>query len=413
MNLPGFNRALTRTGCIGAFLLPGFVALTLTCANDNASSGKADAGSRGCQGGACDAQPGVDDARGGDASEADGGGPVQQDNPLCPRSGGSIVTDSGPLPHGLQVVPGSLPGASYFALTDSYVYWGSDQSHNHAIHRVALGDGSDITLLDRSSLDDHLQGIAVDSTALYLLEGGISRPLGLAKMPIDGSSAPTTLVSLNSVWDLGIGGGYIYYYDVNQAAIARISTAGGTPTVLIRNVDPVGMTLANGYVYFVHPHANSSVYHVFRVPVTAQAPDLDAGLAGAGDASAADADGGSLLPGAEVIAATGPFGASPVADSTNLYWGDHSNLMMVPLAGGMPVMIGQAPQDDIIDEIATSGSAVYWRESPFIGNCSSINKTSTSGWQTTVLVPRIAAGLVGVNSSSVILVGGQLLRLPL
>ena len=96
-------------------------------------------------------------------------------------------------------------------VTDSALYW----ANKGTLHRVTLSDGVDKVLLDHTSTDNNFNNLAVDATTLYFTEGGLNKPYGVAKMPLDGSSAPVTLVGIISPWYVALAGDYVYYYDAN------------------------------------------------------------------------------------------------------------------------------------------------------------------------------------------------------
>src|SRR6185369_3529628 len=111
--------------------------------------------------------------------------------------------------------------------------------------------------------------------------------------------------------------GDIYYYDAGLQEIGRAPVAGGTPQILVRDVDPAGpIAVANGYVYFVHPRVNFTQANVLRVPITAKAPP----------STSPDV---LLMPvGAEVVAPGDHFKADGVAaDQTTLYFDDDNRVM--------------------------------------------------------------------------------------
>jgi hypothetical protein len=352
-------------------------------------------GSDACPGASCPSADAATDS----VSTGDDGSTTPAQPTLCPRTGGTLSADPGPLPDNVQIVSGALPGGVFgMAADDSNVYWANQET----IHRIALAGGADTTLFDQSSsVTGTLDGLALDGNWLFFADGGGGQ-YNVAKMPTDGSSPPMNLGGSDSIWDVGAGGGFVYYYDAREDGIVRVPESGGTPTVLIRGVDPVGMALGNGYVYFVHPHANATVYYVLRVPITAQAPAMDAGLTG---------DGG-VPSGAEVVATTGPFGAPPVTDATNVYWGDMDKLMKAPLAGGTPTMLGLAQSGDQVNSVVASGGSVYWSDNPF-QDCGDVIRTAADGSASTTIVHHAAAAFVGaVTTSYVYLLGGQVLRVP-
>jgi hypothetical protein len=246
---------------------------------------------------------------------------------LCPK-GGPILLTAGALPDHVEAASDPLANAIGVTIAGGYAYWATET----VIHRISLATKVDTVLLDHSSADNRISGFAVDGAALYFDESGFYQPTGLAKMAADGSDMPVALGASDEVSSVTAKDGYVYYYDGRAGGIARLPAAGGTPTVLV-HADAVGLMVAGGYVYFVHPHANADNYHVFRVPIDAQAVATDM----------PPANGAVPLPGAEVVASVGPFGAWPAADDTSVFWGDAGTLMKAPLAGGTPSMVATAP----------------------------------------------------------------------
>jgi hypothetical protein len=333
---------------------------------------------------------------------------------LCPARNSIITEAAGPLPNGVRVVSGPTKSMGYYAFDgDNFFYWATQDG---AIHRVNLSDGTDKLILDRTSQNNHLQGIAVDQDALYFLEGGLYKPLGVAKMAPDGSGSPTTLAAADSLWDIGVGNGYVYYYEAKQGAIMRVSTHGGTPTTVLRGVDPVGMWISGGYAYFSHPHSNTQDYYILRVAGDRLADGPDGGTASA-------LDGGSLNPaipvGAELVSPAQGYGAVPVADDKYVYWGsEKGNLLYAPLAGGTAKVLATAGTSDGLTNDITSVTlfqgAVYWMEyssSLFGSDCGTLNVSTFDNPKTTIL-PSVGAYVASVTSSSIYLLGGEVLRMP-
>jgi hypothetical protein len=334
---------------------------------------------------------------------------------LCPPRNSIITEAAGPLPNGVRVVSGPTKDMSYYAFDgDNYFYWATQDG---AIHRVNLSDGTDKLLLDRTSQRNHLQGIAVDQEALYFLEGGLYKPLGVAKMARDGSGSPTTLAAADSLWNIGVGNGYVYYYEARQGAIMRVSTQGGTPTTVLRNVDPVGMWISGGYAYFSHPHANTQDYYILRVAGDRLADGVDGGVAGG-------LDGGSANPaipvGAELISPAQGYGATPVTDDKYVYWGsEKGTLLYAPLAGGAAKVLATAGTSDSltndISSVTLFQGAVYWMEyssSLFAdSSCGTLN-VSTFDKPKTTLLQSVGAYVASVTSPNIYLLGGEVLRMP-
>jgi len=333
-------------------------------------------------------------------------GPASTLFSLCPSSG-LISESTGPLPNGVHVVSGATKGLVYSAFAgDTAMYWATQ---NGAVHRTSLSDGSDKLLLDRTSLQNNMQGLAVDDNGLYFLEGGINNPLGVAKMALDGSGTPTSLVAIRSLWNIGVSGGYVFYFDYNQQAIMRVPTQGGTATAVLRNVDPVGMWIAKGYIYFMHPHANVDTYHILRVSVTNVAPDaaLDGGTAVATT---------GVPVGAEELATTQWSTIAPVTDDTNVYWADDGNLMFAPLAGGAAKVLATADStsqfgSDDIDSVVPAGGSIYWSATNMFASCERLYVSTATSPKTT-LIQYLGGYPAAATSTYLYILGGEVLRMP-
>jgi hypothetical protein len=133
-----------------------WVALCSSCSSDadkNAPPDAAGVGSDACSGSGCQpVEAGTDSASAAPPT-------------LCPRTGGALSPDAGPLPDGVQIVSGPLPGGVFgMAADDSNVYWANGQT----IHRIALAGGADTTLFDQtSSVTGTLDGLALPSRARH------------------------------------------------------------------------------------------------------------------------------------------------------------------------------------------------------------------------------------------------------
>ena len=352
------------------------------------------------------------DTRGSDAARQDVAS-TTPDSPasplfsLCPSSG--LITESaGPLPNGVHVVSGATNELAYYAFAgDTAMYWATQDG---AIHRVSLSDGSDKLLLDRTSLRNNMQGLAVDDEGLYFLESGSNNPLGVAKMALDGSGSPTSLATARSLWDIGVGGGYVYYFDYNQQAIMRVPTKGGAATPLLRNVDPLGMWIAKGYVYFMHPHANVSTYHILRVSVDNVAPDNPAADGGVAVATP------GVPVGAEELATTQWSTIAPVTDDTNVYWADDGNLMYAPLAGGAAQVLATADStsqfgSNDIDSVVPAGGSIYWSATNMFDSCHRLY-VSTAVSPKSTLVQYLGGYPAAATSAYLYILSGEILRMP-
>ena len=349
----------------------------------------------------------VSDATQNDVAPKAPDGPASTLFSLCPSSG-LISESAGPLPNGVHVVSGATKGLVYYAFAgDTAMYWATQDG---AIHRVSLSDGSDQLLLDRTSLRNTLQGLAVDDDGLYFLESGSSNPLGVAKLALDGSGTPTSLAAVRSLWDIGVSGGYVFYFDYNQQAIMRVPTTGGSATAVLRNVDPVGMWIAKGYIYFMHPHANVDTYHILRVSVdnvATESPSADGGTAVATT---------GVPVGAEELATTQWSTIAPVTDDTNVYWADDGNLIYAPLTGGAASVLATADStsefgSDDIDSVVPAGGSIYWSATNMFASCERLY-LSTAASPKTTLVQYLGGYPAAATSTYLYILGGEVLRMP-
>jgi hypothetical protein len=347
---------------------------------------------------------------------------------LCPSSG----PVSGPLPSGVAV---AYDGAQsndqirQLLANDSVLVWGNLST----IGVVNLATGTTTTAIDHSSdtFDYQLTSFGIDDQYVYFGDSTLhgSTSLGLAKFPLAGGGTATTLISNPNVGRVAVSGGYIYYEDEvttgvtdYQSNIARVPAAGGTPTEILRGVlgGLYGLAVGGGYAYFMGTIGVGSYsnFYLARVPITAQAPDADAGP-GPLDGGTSVADAGVAPSGSELVATTTGLDTSgPVTDGTNVYWGDEDMLMAAPLAGGAPVMIGKADaiggqlvMTAVVQGIAPQGGFVYW--SSF--GCQALRKSPSSGGASTTIVPSVSAFATAANSSHVYFTpsNGQVLSGPL
>jgi hypothetical protein len=327
---------------------------------------------------------------------------------LCPTAGSIMPgTSASPLPDDVEVLT-SVSSVRFVAASDTAFFW-SDQ---RTIHRVDASSGAETVILDRSTAGNSMQGLAVDGDTVYFGEAGIMKAFGVARVAATGGAA-TTIVPGNSMWQVTVADGYVYYYDAGLQEIGRVPVAGGTPQILVRDVDPAGpLAVANGYVYFVHPRTNFDQANVLRVPITAMAPP----------STSPDV---LLMPvGAEVVAPGDNYAADGVAaNQTTLYFDDANRVMMVPLAGGAASQIYQAPDKEgdfgltettRIGHVLPANGKVYWTTDA--GRCSDVMWSSSDGSSVGSRVHGVFApgGLVANATHLYFLSGGkQLLRIPL
>ena len=387
----------------------GAIGMVVGCSSPSGSKSDG-AGTGGAGGGG--GQAGVSPSDGGDGPVDAPGFEVFVDpgTPLCPTTGRIMPgTAASPLPDGVEVVsPLNLPRA--LVLDDSTAFW-IDKT---TIHRIDLATGTDTVILDRSNVGtfdtNSMQGLALDGDTVYFGEAGISAAYGVAKMPAAGGT-PTTIVPGNSMWQVTVSGGFIYYYDAGQQQIGRAPVGGGTATILVRDVNPGQLLVVGSYLYFVHPITNSLDANVLRVPVTAQAPT-------------GSTDGGIVPLGTEVVAPGDHYASNGIAaDSTALYFDDDNRVMKVLLAGGTATPLYQAPDHPgnfgvtdttRIGAVLPTNGKVYWDLE--LGPCSDIMWSSTDGSGVGSRVHGVSGpGALFANATHLYFVSSnwQLLRIPL
>jgi len=340
-------------------------------------------------------------------------------NPLCP-SNGPIVQGSTPLPDGVEIVAtvgdsnSGIVNLRDMIVAGGYVYWTTETT----IMRVPVTGGTPAKLLDRSSVNNVSIGwLQVDSNSntLYFTEVG---PDQVAKMPADGSGAPTTIAKRNSPWQLVLANGVVYFYDGAYGEIDRVPATGGTPTPMVLGVAPSdGMTVANGYLYFINPRSNSFDVHLVRVPITATAPPADAGT------TIPDGGSSSVPPPAEDVVVTDNYDTNGVvSDGTSLYW-DQDNMVMKAPLGAHVTSTALATLPDHSGDFGTSdttyvGSVVvdsgmlYWSSEL---SCSDIVRAATDGSGQTPIVHQVAfPAYLAVDATHVywLAANSQILRAP-
>jgi hypothetical protein len=378
------------------------------CSSSNDAPSGSDAST--CDGGTCTGP--TDASPGGDAPSPTGEGGVMPAGPnLCPGSGPVVP----PLPAGVAVAYALGQGTDTidsFLVSGPTLIW-KDQKK---IGRVNLNDGTSTTVIDRSNTgesEDQVGPMAIDATSIYFSDAisifGSTPSLGIAKAPLTGAGAPTTIVNDPNGGLLAVADGYVYYeHHVTtgtiQSEIARVPVTGGTPTTLVRGIinGVRGLAVGGGYVYFFGTIGGFSYssYYLARVPVTAQAPDVPDG--GAVDDAGASDDAGVQPTGSELVATTGFDISGPVTDATNIYWGSDDKLMTVPLTGGTPAVIAQAdPIDSMfamtadVYGIVPNGGGVYWSSA----GCQAIRKSPIDGGAATTVVPNASASSMAANST--------------
>jgi hypothetical protein len=307
-----------------------------------------------------------------------------------------------PLPDGVEIVA-AASDVRDLIVADGYVYWTTKST----IQRAPVGGGSVTTLLDRSAQSRAIIGwLQVDGPTLYFTEVG---PDQVAKMPADGSAAPTTIATGNSPWQLIVSGGMIYYYDAGVAELDRVPVAGGTPTPLALGVSPcTQMAVANGYLYFINPAANGFDVHLLRAPLDGPPPT--------------PVDGGTVPAGAEDVVTTDNYDTHGVmADATSLYWDEDNQVMKAPqAAGAKSVALERLPDQSgdfgttvktYVGSVVVDSGSLYWDSGL---KCSDIFKASSDGSGKTTLVHAVLGpNFLTVDATHVYFwVGQQILRAP-
>jgi hypothetical protein len=262
-------------------------------------------------------------------------------------------------------------------------------------------------LLDRTGQDrTHIGWLRVDGDALYFTEVG---PDQVAKMPADGSAAPTTIATGNSPWQLVVSGGYVYYYDAGPGEIDRVPVSGGMTSTLVRDVAPSDhMVVAGNYLYFVNPRSNSFDVHLLRVALTASAPP--------------PGDGGTVSTAEDVVITDNYDTYGVVADATSLYWDQDNSVMKAPqMAGATSTALDTLPdgsgdfglaQTTYVGSVAVDNGTLYWNSGLL---CGDIFKASTDGTGKTTIVHAVAyPTFLAVDPAHVYFLAGgrQIVRAP-
>jgi hypothetical protein len=354
---------------------------------------------------------------GGSSGAGGSAGTMVSTNPLCPTSG-PIVPGSMPFPGGVEVASPETD-AKLLAVSDDFVYWAND----NIIRRISVADNTEQVILDRSDTDFTLEGLAIDETNVYFSEAGTTPvapgPLGVAKVPLDGQGDPVSLANegpdatASSMAGLTVADGYVYFLNLRTQEIARVSVDGGDATVIVREANPSTMTVAGGYLWFMHPMSNASDnVNLLRVPIDAVAPPADT-----------PSDAVNVPPGAEAVAPVfnyHPTGVS--ADADYVYYDDANKVMRVPIDGGTPELVAQADdhsgfagsETTYVGFIAPAKSGVFWdvENGPA---CGSLMQSAFDGSSSTPFVSAVTSPwLLGVNSKYVYFsAAGQILRVPL
>lgn len=316
---------------------------------------------------------------------------------LCPGldkfgAYGAIVAGTTPFPDGVELlVPSGSP--KVMVVTDGDLYWANDRS----IHRMTLGDGVDKTILDRSSLRNTISRLAIDATNLYFTEIG-DNGYRVAKLPLDGSTAPVTLGGSSSPSDIAVAGAYVYYYDANLEEIDRVPIAGGTITTLVRNVAPDSFCLANEHIYFTD-QVTATEAALLSISVNAQAGSL--------------VDGGT--DGLVTLATNNGGFSGPCFDGGNLYYMDSDKVMRMPAGGGTATVLATPQGGTTLAPIATSGGHLYWASASSDPNCSNITRAAMDGSAQVTIVHAIEAPWsFALNATHLFMMTGgkQILRVP-
>ncbi len=389
-------------------------ALALGCGTSSDSSGKSAEGGTGGAAGGVSGGAGSGGHTGGTANTAGSAGALVSSNPLCPTSG-PVVAGSTPLPDGVEVAS-THQDARLLVVSDSFAYW----ANGSIIRRISVAGNAEEVIVDRSATKYTIQGIAIDDKNVYFTETGLGAaaggPLAVAKAPLDGKGEPVSIANegpgaASSMAGLTVADGYVYYFNLRTAEIARVSVDGGTPTVMVRGANPSKMTVAGGYLWFMHPITNNDNSNLIRVALDAEAPP-------AGTAASAV----NVPPGTEAVAPVFNYQPTAVsADAQYIYYDDENKVMRIPIAGGTPELIAQAPdhsgfmsQDKTyVDYIVPSASGVFWDAEG--SNCGYLMKSALDGSSSAPLVNAVGfPSMLGVNATHLYFnAAGQILRVPL
>jgi hypothetical protein len=242
-------------------------------------------------------------------------------------------------------------GARDLQLVAGYLYWrgGTDR-----IVRAPTTGGGAKTLFTHaqgSSIVNQIWGLVVDEASIYFTDDGNMGQRGLYKMPSDGSMPPAIVAEGRAPYAIAADADDVCFVDGDAIRCSKKSD--GTTTTVARGVASYMTNLAvdHGFVYF-QAALESMADEVYRLPVTAVAPDPDAGS----DAGGPAPEKVSIVPGRYVI------GLSSHVENGFIYWGTLDRVYRASATSPATEVIPAASDTSSSspDALYAFGNAVYW-----------------------------------------------------
>lgn len=319
------------------------------------------------------------------------------------------------LPAGFEIVytpSSSMLVAPSLASNGQVLVW----AQVNADKMVALdptGCGSRV-LLDQAHDDVRsVVALVADDKNAYFSQWS---PIGIWKVPLDGSAAPTQIFG-GTDWDVGglaVSAGVVYFSASKDfdSMVMGLPVDGGDPFVLARHVKVNMLTARKGYVYFQCTPLDMTNPVMARLSTAARDTDPDAGPV---DPTMFP----STLPASVevLVPQTQTMDDTPAVDDDSLYWQESGILKRVPLAGGTVsnvANINKVGFPSIIVEFAPANDVVYWAE-PSAG-CNELHASAPDGSNPRLVLPC----KVGISSPQILgqriyftSNGGQVISAPL
>ena len=318
----------------------------------------------------CDAsvcQAGQGGAASSGASTASGGSAGGTTAPTA--TGGNanlLVADpNGETPRGLQI-------------NGEYLYW---LSGNSKIARARVDGTGATTIYTYDTKDSYvveLGAIAVDdSHVYYTYSGSTSADRGLYMLPLDGSAAPTKVVSATSPYGVALEGSDMCFEDSGDVRCLT-KQSNTAMTVMHGGVDyRTNLLVHGGYVYFPAAASSTDAEQLYRAKVD---------KAVVGDAGLAAAEQISVDPGRMEIL------LSPVVDGDYIYWTTSAETVYRWSSSGgtaaavatiaIATEIQTAPPPH--DVLYVTGGTIYWVSSGMMSGSTVYKQAVTNGTRTVV-----------------------------
>lgn len=139
-----------------------------------------------------------------------------------------------PLAGGTATALPSTYGVGFsLALDATNVYWRVDVSGGLTAQLLKMpldGSSAPVSLITSSSMG----ALVVNGSTLYwtMPAGTVAGAGGIAKMPVGGSASTTLASGLNEPSDLAVDGTNVYFTSYQDGTVSKVPVAGGTPTVI-------------------------------------------------------------------------------------------------------------------------------------------------------------------------------------